>query len=91
MQLELLKLLTNQVFLLNNKVNQFCQSVSIPSIFAAGDCTPGPMVAHKSTMEAEVVVDYLYGGGRSGLVEYGSLPSVIYTQPELSWTGKYML
>eukprot|EP01105_Mastigella_eilhardi_P001528 TRINITY_DN1182_c0_g1_i2.p1 TRINITY_DN1182_c0_g1~~TRINITY_DN1182_c0_g1_i2.p1 ORF type:complete len:490 (-),score=102.53 TRINITY_DN1182_c0_g1_i2:57-1487(-) len=67
-------------------VNDVCQSVSVPTVFAAGDCTPGPMVAHKSTMEANAVVDHLFGGTRPQL-HYGSLPFVVYTQPEAAWVG----
>ncbi|KAH3763659.1 glycine cleavage system L2 protein [Pelomyxa schiedti] len=72
-------------------VNNVCQSISVKSIFAAGDCTPGPMVAHKSALEAATVVEYLFGSNSGDITttpDHFTLPSVIYTQPELSWTGK---
>lgn len=51
-----------------------------------GDCTFGPMLAHKAEEEAVAVVDYIKHG--HGHVNYGAIPSVMYTFPEVAWVGQ---
>jgi len=67
-------------------VNDVGQS-SVPSIFACGDCTTGPMVAHKGAGEASRLVDWICAG-KKVVFDFDALPNVIYTQPELAWVGK---
>lgn len=65
--------------------NQKLQT-SNQNVFAIGDVISGPMLAHKAEEEGIAVAEYLAGG--HGHVNYYSIPSVIYTHPEVAWVGK---
>ncbi|RRH78268.1 dihydrolipoyl dehydrogenase [Falsigemmobacter faecalis] len=56
-----------------------------PHIFAIGDVTEGPMLAHKAVHEAKVAAEVACGEK----VEFAprAIPSVAYTHPEVAWTG----
>jgi dihydrolipoamide dehydrogenase len=58
---------------------------SIPHIFAIGDVTPGPMLAHKASREAKVAAEVIAGE----LAEFDNraIPAVVFTDPEIAWTG----
>lgn len=58
----------------------------IPHIRCVGDVTFGPMLAHKAEEEAVAVVEYIKKG--HGHVNYGCIPSVMYTFPEVAWVGQ---
>ncbi|KOS18314.1 Dihydrolipoyl dehydrogenase [Escovopsis weberi] len=58
----------------------------IPHIRCIGDATFGPMLAHKAEEEAVAVVEYIKKG--YGHVNYGCIPSVMYTHPEVAWVGQ---
>lgn len=58
---------------------------TVPGIFAIGDVIDGPMLAHKAEDEGVAVAEHLAGG--SGHVNYGAIPSVVYTMPEVAWVG----
>ncbi|KAK0713822.1 hypothetical protein B0T26DRAFT_742324 [Lasiosphaeria miniovina] len=58
----------------------------IPHIRCVGDVTFGPMLAHKAEEEAVAVVEYIKKG--FGHVNYGCIPSVMYTFPEVAWVGQ---
>ncbi|OXV07273.1 hypothetical protein Egran_04965 [Elaphomyces granulatus] len=51
-----------------------------------GDCTFGPMLAHKAEEEAVAAIEYIKKG--FGHVNYGAIPSVMYTHPEVAWVGQ---
>jgi dihydrolipoamide dehydrogenase len=59
---------------------------AVPNIRAIGDVTYGAMLAHKAEEEGIAAVEYIAGG--HGHVDYGAIPSVIYTHPEVAWVGK---
>ncbi len=59
---------------------------NVDSIFAVGDAIAGPMLAHKAEEEAVACVEQL--SGHAGHVDYGTIPFVVYTSPELAWVGK---
>jgi len=59
---------------------------NVPGIWAIGDVTPGPMLAHKSEDEGIAVIENIASG--TGHVNYDVIPSVIYTHPEVAWVGK---
>lgn len=44
------------------------------------------MLAHKAEEEAQAVVEYIKKG--HGHVNYGCIPSVMYTHPEVAWVGQ---
>ncbi|CAN8104980.1 unnamed protein product [Discula destructiva] len=58
----------------------------LPHIRCVGDVTFGPMLAHKAEEEAVAVIEYIKKG--YGHVNYGCIPSVMYTYPEVAWVGQ---
>ena len=56
-----------------------------PSIFAVGDVVGEPMLAHKSTHEARIAAEVIAGAPVAW--EPAAIPAVIYTDPEVAWTG----
>lgn len=67
------------------EINDHFQT-SVPNIYAIGDVVTGPMLAHKSEEEGVACVDLL--AGKHGHINYNTIPSVIYTHPEVAWVGK---
>jgi dihydrolipoamide dehydrogenase len=59
---------------------------SVPGVYAAGDVTGKIMLAHAAGREAEAAVSNMLGGGET--VNYGAIPSVIYTAPEAASAGE---
>ena len=59
---------------------------SCDSIFAVGDCAPGPMLAHKGEEEGVACVEML--SGQNPHINYDCIPWVVYTAPEVSGVGK---
>ncbi len=59
---------------------------SAPRIWAVGDCTHGPMLAHKAEEEGVACAETI--AGKAGHVDYGVIPGVVYTTPEIAWVGK---
>ncbi|SRR5579883_1914430 len=58
---------------------------NLPTISAIGDLIEGPMLAHKAEDEGIACVEIL--AGKAGHVNYETIPSVIYTWPELASVG----
>ena len=59
---------------------------SVPGVFAIGDCVPGPMLAHKAEEDGVAAVEIM--AGQSGHVDYGLVPGIVYTHPEVASIGK---
>ena len=59
---------------------------SVEGIYAIGDVIAGPMLAHKAEEEGVAVAEIL--GRQAGHVNYGVIPGVVYTQPEIAALGK---
>ena len=59
---------------------------SIPGIYAIGDVTPGPMLAHKAEDEGIALAEIL--AGQAGHVNYEVIPGVVYTAPEVAAVGR---
>jgi len=66
-------------------VDDQCQT-SLPNVFAVGDAVRGPMLAHKGMEEGIMVAERLVGSKPQ--VNYDTVPSVIYTHPEIAWVGE---
>jgi len=66
-------------------VDEECRT-KVKNVFAIGDCVRGPMLAHKGSEEGVMVADLI--AGEVAEVNYGVIPSVIYTAPEIAWVGK---
>jgi dihydrolipoamide dehydrogenase len=56
-----------------------------PGIFAIGDIAGQPMLAHKATYEGKVAVDAI--AGKKRIYEPQAIPAVVFTSPEIAWTG----
>jgi len=61
-------------------------ATNVKGIYAIGDCIAGPMLAHKAEDEGMAVAETL--AGQKGHVNYGVIPAVIYTHPEVAAVGK---
>jgi dihydrolipoamide dehydrogenase len=59
---------------------------NIAGIYAIGDVIDGPMLAHKAEDEGMAVADVI--AGNHGHVNYGVIPGVIYTAPEVANVGQ---
>ncbi|MGI9394388.1 MAG: FAD-dependent oxidoreductase, partial [Boseongicola sp.] len=62
------------------------RKTNVGGIFAIGDAIDGPMLAHKAEDEGMAVAETI--AGQAGHVNYGVIPGVIYTHPEVSTVGK---
>jgi dihydrolipoamide dehydrogenase len=58
---------------------------AVAGIYAIGDVTPGPMLAHKAEDEGIAVAEIL--AGQIGIVNHDVIPSVVYTMPEIAGVG----
>ena len=59
---------------------------NVAGIYALGDCIDGPMLAHKAEDEGMACAEGL--AGQKPHVNYGVIPGVIYTHPEVANVGK---
>ena len=59
---------------------------SVKGIYAIGDCVEGPMLAHKAEDEGMAAAEQV--AGKHGHVNYGVIPGVIYTWPEVANVGE---
>ncbi|WP_028356965.1 dihydrolipoyl dehydrogenase [Brackiella oedipodis] len=66
------------------EVNEECQT-NLPNVWAVGDVVRGPMLAHKAEEEGVAVAERI--AGQHGHVNYNTIPSVLYTSPEIAWVG----
>lgn len=67
------------------KVDHDCRT-GAEGVWAVGDCVRGPMLAHKGKEEGVAVADRI--AGLYAEVNYKTVPSVIYTAPEIAWVGQ---
>ncbi|MFH1904959.1 MAG: dihydrolipoyl dehydrogenase [bacterium] len=76
----------NQIKLDKNRilVNEHMQT-NIPHIYAIGDITPGPMLAHVASKEGIVAVEHITG--MDSKMDYKVIPSCVYTDPEVAGVG----
>ncbi len=78
-----MKIVTNETgqIVVNDKLQ-----TNYPNIFAIGDVTTGPMLAHKAEDEGIAVAEQIMG--QKTHINYNLIPAVIYTSPEVSSVGK---
>ncbi|MEC9249934.1 MAG: dihydrolipoyl dehydrogenase, partial [Pseudomonadota bacterium] len=58
---------------------------SVENVWVIGDCTHGPMLAHKAEDEGVACAERI--AGKAGHVNYGVIPGVVYTAPEIASVG----
>ncbi len=61
-------------------------ATNIAGIYAIGDAIDGPMLAHKAEDEGMAVAEVM--AGKAGHVNYGVIPGVVYTNPEVASVGQ---
>jgi len=66
-------------------VDDECRT-NLPGVWAVGDVVRGPMLAHKAEEEGVAVAERI--AGQHGHVDFGLIPWVIYTSPEIAWVGR---
>jgi dihydrolipoamide dehydrogenase len=67
------------------EVDDDCRT-NLPNVWAIGDVVRGPMLAHKAEEEGVVVAERI--AGQKPHLDFNTIPSVIYTSPEIAWVGK---
>ena len=60
-------------------------ATNVPGIYAIGDVIAGPMLAHKAEDEGVAIAERL--SGQAGHVNYGVIPGIVYTWPEVASVG----
>lgn len=58
---------------------------SVPHVFAIGDVTHGPMLAHKASREAKVAAEVI--AEHKSAFDNRVIPAVVFTSPEIAWAG----
>jgi dihydrolipoamide dehydrogenase len=81
--LENLGIETNKGFV---KVGDYYRT-SVPSVYAVGDITPSPLLAHVATREAEIAVEHMAGRAKEKRIDPRFIPSAVYTEPQLASFG----
>jgi dihydrolipoamide dehydrogenase len=61
-------------------------ATNVPGIWAIGDVIVGPMLAHKAEEEGVALAEHI--AGQHGHVNYGAIPGVVYTWPEVASIGE---
>ena len=56
------------------------------NVWAIGDCTPGPMLAHRASEDGIAVAERI--AGQASRIDHRTVPWVIYTHPEIAWVGR---
>ena len=59
---------------------------NVAGVYAIGDVTHGPMLAHKAEDEAVACIEII--AGKAGHVNYKVIPNVVYTHPEVASVGQ---
>jgi dihydrolipoamide dehydrogenase len=67
-------------------VDEECRT-RVKGVYAIGDCVRGPMLAHKGSEEGVMVADLIVG--EVAEMNYDVIPSVLYTNPEIAWAGRW--
>jgi dihydrolipoamide dehydrogenase len=61
-------------------------ATNVAGVYAIGDVVRGPMLAHKAEDEGIALAEIL--AGQAGHVNYGVIPGVVYTSPEVASVGR---
>ena len=61
------------------------RKTNIGNIYAIGDITGQPMLAHKATHEGRIAAEHI--AGNKTAYEPKAIPAVVFTEPEIAWAG----
>ncbi|HWP06479.1 MAG TPA: dihydrolipoyl dehydrogenase [Polyangiaceae bacterium] len=64
--------------------NERCET-NVPGIYAIGDVSGVPMLAHKATKEGEVCAEVI--AGKAAAKDWVTVPGIIFTDPEIATVG----
>lgn len=64
--------------------NELCQT-NVPGIYAIGDVSGQPMLAHKASKEGEVAAEVI--AGHAAGKDWTTVPGIIFTHPEIAMAG----
>ncbi|MCL5680987.1 MAG: dihydrolipoyl dehydrogenase [Candidatus Thermoplasmatota archaeon] len=62
------------------------KKTNIPGVYAVGDVSGQPLLAHKAFYDAKVAADNI--SGIDSIIDYRAMPFVIYSDPEIAITGE---
>ncbi len=65
-------------------IDEQCRT-NVPHIFAVGDVTGPPMLAHKASHQGHVAAEV--AAGENSAFDARAIPSVAYTDPQIAWVG----
>jgi dihydrolipoamide dehydrogenase len=65
-------------------VDERCRTAD-PRIFAVGDVTGEPMLAHRAVRQGKVAAEAI--AGRPSAFDNVAIPAVVFTDPEIAWCG----
>ena len=65
-------------------VDERCRTAD-PHIFAVGDVTGDPMLAHRAMRQGKVAAEVI--AGRPSAFDNAAVPAVVFTDPEIAWCG----
>jgi dihydrolipoamide dehydrogenase len=68
------------------EVDTATMQTSRPGVYAVGDCVATPGLAHVAYAEGVVAVEHVLGEDPPP-VDYAKVPWVVYTHPEVAWSG----
>ena len=57
----------------------------VAGVYAIGDITPGPQLAHVASKGGEIAAEVI--SGHKAKMDYKTIPSCVYTSPEVAWVG----
>ncbi|MBE2255330.1 MAG: dihydrolipoyl dehydrogenase [Ignavibacteria bacterium] len=66
------------------KVNGKCET-NVTGIYAIGDVAGDPLLAHKASHQGRACVEVIHGGKNE--FDPKAIPAVVFTDPEIAWTG----
>ena len=58
---------------------------NVPGIYAIGDCSSAPLLAHKATKEGEIVAEVI--AGHKAAKDWVAIPAAVFTDPEIATAG----
>ncbi|HEU4428716.1 MAG TPA: FAD-dependent oxidoreductase, partial [Myxococcota bacterium] len=58
---------------------------NLPHVFAIGDVTGPPQLAHRATHQGKVAAEVI--AGHKAAFEPAAIPSIAFTDPEVAWVG----
>lgn len=66
------------------QTNDLCQT-NVEGIYAIGDVSGPPMLAHKASKEGEVAAEVI--GGKRAAKDWVTIPGIVFTHPEIATVG----